>query len=212
MMNLKQAFRYQTYLEWLITEATYPARIDDSALTYTENHLKSNCGSGLEDETVYPNYSGDHIDGDSLIKFFVVAAQEREKLTNAIMTAKQEIYDTYGFYIDTEITANKFRQRGIKAIKRMVKPRDKWVEKKNGLTYRIDNDGRQTQVMYDIEVVYDRAFSYDYAKEVLKEITDEAESYSEKIDVATINTKVNYTPLCDVDTEFSEAVYAFISE
>lgn len=86
-MNLKEAFRYQNFLDKMMSAAEYSICVRDHALVTTKVHNKTKSDPEATDitETVevepfFPN--------DDVIFFMQWLIIEREKLTKAIVDAK----------------------------------------------------------------------------------------------------------------------------
>ncbi len=203
-MNLKEAFRYQSFLDKLITNARYSILDKEHALKTTKNHLKSKANPDATDllETVevpefFPN--------DDVIAFMLWVITERERLTKAIVEAKNSL----DFCFDAALEANKFRQLTNNAITSMLRyTAVKRVEQ--GRDYRFNVEGNQTPYFYEIETSLEENFNRSEAKTIARKLIETADETSMKLDSATINTIVNYEPVFNVNDSFEDVMTEFI--
>lgn len=203
-MNLKEAFRYQSFLEKMMSDACNSIANREHAITVTKTHNKSKANPDAVDfiETVetaafYPN--------NDVIRFMLWLIREREKLTNAIGFAKSDI----GFNIDAAVETNKFRQTANKAVKCMLSyPASKSIEQ--GRDFKFNAEGNQMPYYYEIEVVKSGAYDKDAAKAFMRSVIMEADKVSAEIDSAMINADVNYEPRFDVNETFDDVMAEFL--
>lgn len=203
-MNLKEAFRYQTYLRTLMNKACLSVAIKEHALKVTSTHLRSKANPDAEDvvteaevDPFFPN--------DDVIRFMVWLIEEREKLSKAINDAKRWMRVD----LDAAVESNKFRQGVISTVKQMLeyKPSKRMSR---GSDYRFNNEGVQAPYFYDIEVVSEEAYNREAATRIVKEVRKDADKVSADIDEAMVTTKVDYEPAIDVGDSFEEAMTAFL--
>lgn len=203
-MNLKESFRYQNFLDSMLTNARCSIEDRDHALLVTKSHLKSKANPDAADviETVEVD---DFFPNDAVVAFMVWLVDEREKLTRAICEAKNSL----DFSLDAAVEANKFRQTLHASIKRMLRfTPSKKIEK--GQDYKFNAEGNQMPYVYDIETSAEEAFNRSEAKEIMREMITTADTVSSEIDAAMINTTVNYEPKFDVNDTFEDAMSEFI--
>lgn len=202
-MNLKESFRYQSFLNSLMMNAGISISSKDHCFEVTKTHRKNKANPEDEDvvETVeadgfYPN--------DEVIKFMQWLISEKEKLSTAINRAKNSI----DFDLDAAIETNKLRQSAYINMKRMTSfvPTKK-IEQGRG--YKFNVEGNQMGYVYDIEVESKDAFDRDASKGIMRDIISNANEVSSRIDSAMINTVVDYTPMYDVNDSFEDVMEAF---
>lgn len=203
-MNLKEAFRYQNYLESLMKNAQNSIVLRGHCLKVTETHLRSRANIDASDVTKEAEVLEDFAPNDDVIQFLGWLISEREKLSVAINKAKQ----TIGFDIDAAVESNKFRQRASAAIKEMLTYKSsKRVTR--GQDYKFNNEGVQTPYVYEVEVVSEEAFGRQKSKEIMREMLSEADEVSAKIDQAMVNTLVDYDVVYDVNESFEDVMEKF---
>lgn len=204
-MNLKESFRYQSFLDAMMRTATLSVGEREHCLTATKTHLRKNANPDAEDMTEVVESEAVFYPNDDVIAFMVWLVGEREKLTKAIGNAKASI----GFDVDAAVETNKFRQAVNAAIKRMTRyTATKSTER--GTDYKFNNEGNQAPYYYDIEVSYKEAYDRDNAKKVMRSMISEADKTSAEIDSAMINTTVDYTPVYDVNESFDDVMEEFV--
>lgn len=205
-MNLKEAFRYQNFLDGMLKCAVSSISDRDHCLTVTKTHLRNKANPDVADvtETVevekfYKN--------DDVLAFMKFLVSEKMTLTQKISEAKASIVE---IDLDATIESNKFRQQTSNAIKMMMRhiPR-KTVEQ--GRDYKFNVEGNQTTYYYDIEVESVEAYDKGAAKELMRNMITAADTNSTLIDMALINTKVDYEPKFDVNDSFEDVMESFIA-
>ena len=205
-MNLKESFRYQNFLDGKLNDARYSIADRTHALKVTKVHLKKKANPDAEDITEVVEVE-EFIPNDDVIAFMCWLVAERQKLTEAICTAKASL----SFSLDAAIEANKFRQYTASAVKGMLKytPSKKTEQ---GRDYKFNVEGNQTPYYYDIETSFEEAFTRDSAKKAVRDMITAADKTSAEIDSAMINTVVDYTPVFDVNDSFEDVMAEFIAK
>lgn len=204
-MNLKEAFRYQNFLERMMKEAMFSISNKEHCLAVTKTHLRKRVNPNAEDmqETVdvEPFFKNDDV-----LRFMEWLVQERGYLTHAINQAKRES----AMDMDAAIETNKFRQQVSTALKSMLRytPR-KSTER--GCDFTFNNEGNQTTYYYDVDVESTEAFDRAGAKHLLRSITAESDDVSAQIDSVLVNSCVKYEPKYNVNESFEDVMDAFIS-
>ena len=203
-MNLKEAFRYQNFLDTLMTDASYSIQNREHCLITTKKHLRSKANPEAVDTEEIVD-AGDFYSNDIVLGFMQYLIGEREKLSTAIGEAKMSL----GFDLDAAVATNKFRQRlsnSVRSILRYTAPK-KRIEQ--GQDYRFNIEGNQTPYIYDVEVTVEAAYDTASAKEVMRSVNEKADKVSAMIDAAMINTTVNYNPTFDVNDDFNDVMERF---
>lgn len=205
-MNLKEAFRYQSFLDDRMRAAEFSLQQNEHAFSVIRTHKRKSANPEAEDmdETVD---RGDFYANDDVLRFMEYMIEQRELLSHAITVAKQSIE----FDIDAAVETNKFRQRLASAVKSMLRynPRDC---EEAGSDYKFNVAGDQTRYLYKIEVHYEPAYDRDGAKAAMREHIAEADSVSSMIDLAMITTAVGYEPPFDVNESFEDCMEDFLRE
>lgn len=202
-MNLKESFRYQNFLDENMKEAKYSLLESEHCLTTTKTHQRNKVNSEAEDITEIVEVD-EFFPNDAVLAFMVWLVAEREKLTIAINNAKASL----DFCLDAAVEANKFRQNVSGAVQSMLRfVATKRIEK--GRDYKFNVEGNQTTYYYDIETTTKEAFDRAKSKTIMRELITKADEVSAKIDMAMINTKVDYKPQFDVNDTFEDVMTEF---
>ena len=203
-MNLKESFRYASYLETLVSSASVNLYVRDHALTTTKTHHKSAVDPEAKDVTEVVD-AGDFVPNDDLIRFAQFVIAEREKLGDAITAAKNNC----GFDIDNAIAVNKMRQRVAGDIKRMLSFKASKT-KEFGLGYRFNVAGDQTSYRYEVETESKENFDRKASKTVMTAMLEESDVTSAEIDRVLVTTNVDFMPHFSVNDSFDDAVEAYL--
>lgn len=205
-MNLKESFRYQNYLDNLMTAACSSIGRREHGIKTIKNHRKSVVNSTDEDmiETVEVD---EFIPNDTVIQFLQFLIDQKEMLGIAIGKAKKSL----DMDIDAEIEANKFRQRARNAISYMLTNKPK---KRNeyGTGYRFNVEGNQAGYTYTIEITEEELFDRKADKTVMRRLRADSDKMSETIDKLMVNTEVFYTPPYEVGESFEDVIEEFANK
>ncbi len=203
IMNIKESFRYQNFLDQLEEYAISELIQRDHCLRKTMNHHMNAVNPDVEDKIEVDELE-DYPGSDNVIRFFIDLINERQGITDAIGKAKQSI----PFDIDSAVATNKFRQALAKTISVMLGRRpSKTVER--GSAFKFNADGNQVPYYYDIDVTTEDAYDRASAKEIMRKYSSQADKVSSEIDVAMINTNVDFTPKWDVNDTLEEILVQY---
>lgn len=205
-MNLKESFRYQNFLEDLMSEASCSLRNREHCLVTKKAHFRKKANPDAENiiETVETE---DFYNNDIVVKFMQWLIEERNRLTTAIVKAKTSL----DFDLDAVFETNKFRHRFTSTLRDMLRYTVPKKTIEQGRDYKFNNEGNQTPYVYDIEVVSSAAYDTDTAKKVMREAATESDRISTMIDLAMINTTVDYEPTFDVNDSWDDVMKIFSS-
>lgn len=205
-MNLKEAFRYQNFLDRLFLQACSAMVDSNNLLEVTKAHRRSKVITGIEDEV-------ETVEVDELIQpeIFIDLAlkiiSEREKLTKAISAAKQSLSGGLAD-MDAAIEANKYRQSVADRIRMVLRSKaGKKLERGTGYTF--NGEGNQVPYYYDVEVSTKERFDRVKLKEVMQNLLAESDEVSAQIDEAVVNTQVDYKAPWNVNASFEDVIANF---
>lgn len=204
-MNLKDAFRYQKFLNKLSEDAICSITSRENCLRTTKTHKRSLVKLDADDyvETID---NENPFTVDDLIAFMKELSIEKGYLTCQINIAKSSC----GFDIDSLIESNKINQNLCKAIKTALSIIPfSYTEKAKD--YKFDINGIQIPYCYDVEIDETRIFDGDKAKAIMKNTIANCEEKSKVIERMMINTEVNYSATYDVNDDFDDIVVNFIN-
>lgn len=207
-MNLKEAFRYQSFLNHLIDDGCYSISSGSHAFVITKNHHRSKANPEAEDliEEV-SNCKTPYYKNDDVIGLLLILVNEKGKLTREINIAKSNSDDD----IDAMIESNKARQRVTSSIEAMLQYKaSDTVERECDFKFNVD--GNQVAYYYDVEISKAEDFNRDAGKRISKILSGEADKISTAVDVAMINTHVNYDPIFDVNSSFEDVMEEYLAE
>lgn len=195
-MILKEAYRYQNYLNTLIRDAETYLMNKDFITETKQTHNRNKVNPDATDEVieVQKPYQVEFTPMD-LVNFNVKAIEEKQKLSDAIVSAKR----TAEIDIDSSIAINKVKQNYITILNNMANT--KASEKKSrGTDYKFDNEGKQGQYFYEIDEVVSIDYDRNDVKALAKKLSKETDDISTKLDTIELTTNVDYEPVWDYDT------------
>lgn len=204
-MNLKEAFRFQVFLDEKMRDAESSLRQREHAYTVKRLHKRKSANPEAEDrEEIVDN--GEFFRNDDVLRFMLFLVEQRELLSTAITKAKASI----DFDLDAAVETNKFRQRLASNVKDMLRynPRD---SKEYGSDYKFNVAGDQTRYTYEVEVHYEPNYDRENAKAVMRETLAKADQVSALIELTMVTTSVAYEPPFDVNESFEDAMEDFIA-
>lgn len=202
-MNLKEAFRYQNFLDRLLSQALATMSIQDNLMEVSKVHRHSKAISNGEDETEVTEVTG-LVEPDVAISLAQSIVKEKAALTQAIDQAKRNLAGGVGD-MDAAIEANKCRQSVAERIRAVLRCKSgKKIERGTGYTF--NSEGNQVPYIYDVEVTIKERFDRAKLKATMQELLSESDKVSAQIDEAVVNTKVDYKEHWDVNSSFEDIV------
>ena len=209
-MNLKEAFRYQNFLETMIGRGCVSIMDRSHSVSTIRHHKVNKVVPEIDDfdDSVVPGE--DFFRNDDVIKLLEFLIAEKIKLSSAVSEAKTAAEDKYGIDIDVALAANKCRQRVSDAIKSMlsVKPSTR-TEYAYGQKFNVE--GNQIDYKYEVDVTTSDAFDRNRSKEIAKSLTEASDTTSTMIDTIKVNTAVDYSPVFDVNDTFDDVMTEFLN-
>ena len=208
-MILKDSFRYQNYYNKLIESAYLFLAITDNVTQKKQEHLKSKYNPDAENETIIKKneyFENKNITPMHVVTFLMDILSEKEKLTNAIATAKVNAK----IAIDSSIEMNKSRQSVIRVLSNMVNIKS-YETTTTGRSVMLNADRNQVSYTYDIDEVVTIDFNRNVVKSILKKLTEQTDKVSADIDMANITVEVNYTPKYDLDDSLEDCIISCCS-
>lgn len=202
-MNLKEAFRYQNFLDRLLSQTLTTMSIQDNLMEVSKIHRRSKAISSGEDETEVPEVA-ELVEPNVAISLAMSIVKEKETLTQAIDQAKRNLAGGVGD-MDAAIEANKCRQSVADRIRAVLRCKNgKRVERGTGYTF--NGEGNQVPYIYDVEVTTKERFDRAKLKAIMQELLSEADKVSAQIDEAVVNTTVDYKNPWDVNLSFEDII------
>ena len=200
-MNLKEAFRYQRFLDSLMNQASAAITKRDNCVHTTETHLLSKLSFGEEDRVVEQEPT-DYIGNDAMLQFALELVKERGELSLAIDETKERI----SLDLDAAVELNKFRQRLAASIgAALASKTGKTIGPAIGHRLNVVS-GSLERYQYEVEYVASDAFDRESFAEARRQLLRDAEQTSAEIDLAIVTSEVSYVPPFDVNSSFDECV------
>ncbi len=204
-MNLKEAFRYQNFLDRIFGAACISIEKRDHCLIQTRNHLYNKVNPDMENVKEEVKTEEDFFANDDVIQAMLFLIEEKEKLSIAINKAKRSI----DMDIDAAVAVNKYRQLLNKSVAFMMRL-NPCTRTETGIAQKFNSTGDPVDYKYDVEVTSVEAYDRKAAKKIMKEVISEADKTSANIDFAKVNTTVDYTPVFDVNDSFEDVMNTFL--
>lgn len=205
-MYLKEAFRYQNFLENLIVSTKL--NLSKCNITQTvEEHQRNKFNPDAEDEVIdvtAENRTTEY-SADNLLEFLLHLAGEKEALARAISKTKR----TCELDIDTEISNNKTIHdvAALLALIEEIKPSE---TKKRGTGYKINAEGNQVPYTYDIKEITTIDFNRNFVRSYKKKLMQRADEISLAIDKAMVETEVPYQSKYSVSDSYDDVMEIFL--
>ena len=161
-MILKEAFRYQNYLENLANQCVIFLANNQNICTIKQIHNKHKANSDATDEEIIVEHTSE-LTANQVIDFCDVLINEKIAVTNAISKAKRECED-----IDLLISINKFREKFNTIFKNLsdnVKPEKTQTY---GTDYKFNANGDQMAYKYIIDNIKTIDFDRNNVKKMYK--------------------------------------------
>lgn len=209
-MNLKEAFRYQNRLQRLMEDAQ-TILVQEKNVTKVENTaLLHKVNPEAQDETTLETPNSEFSDQiTQVVIFLMFLLKERELLSHAIRTAKQNMDMDF----DGEMSLNARRQEIAAIFRRMSEIRcSENLYPNGGIAYKFNADGNQVSYRCDLKKVTTINFDRNKVRSYAAYLHKKSDTVSAELDKRMVNTEVDYTPPFDVNDSFSEILQWHISQ
>lgn len=207
-MNLKEAFQAQNKLENLFEFVTGYLEDGKNLVSVTEKHLRSKAAEGQQDESINIVVEN-KFPPDKVIDFLMLLIDERERLAEAISTAKASMK----FDLDSAVDVNKKRHLAVETLRTLRNFKSSsLLEKNSGIGYVFNKEGNQTTYRYDIERVKTIDYDRNRVRELIKKLQKKASKVSNQIDAALISTEVSYRPPFDMNAGNLEILEDYLTD
>jgi hypothetical protein len=195
-MILKEAFRYMNYLDELMNSA-FSYIQTPSFMTKTNQLCKNKRdkdGNEHEEKNILPKSIEVSFQPQDVIDIIDIILDEKEKLSNAIWTAK----GTAPFDIDKMVAINSQKRKAINEFTRLAKMNKSTLRQSEKRGYIINANGEQTPYFYDVEEITTIDFDRTKVKQAISRLTKEADKNSHDIDLCLLTTEVDYEQKWDI--------------
>lgn len=205
-MYLKEAFRYQNFLETLMMKTGNYLTDSRVSMKTMQEHMRKKINPDAEDETIDANViKVVDFSANELICFMEFICKEREDLTTAISAAKAKA----PIDIDTEIANNKTRQRIAATFSAMGNMKSS-ERKSRGTDFKFNAEGNQVSYYYEIKEVSTIDFDRNKVKNLAKAFITKADEISTLIDKAMVEIEVDFSGAFNVNDTYEDAVNKFL--
>lgn len=206
-MYLKEAFRYQNYLNELISATTNYLGSGQYTTKTVQEHLRKKANPDAENETI--DLSAERAlayTANQMVDFLQHLIDEKQKLTKAISEAKKGC----SIDIDAEVANNRIRQNVAATLSRMgnMKPSERMTR---AYAYKFNAEGNQVQYAYEVKEVTTIDFDRNKVKGISKKLIQCADEASTAIDKAMVELVVDYAPNYSVNDSFEDAIEQFLT-
>ena len=206
-MYLKEAFRYQNFLNRMIEQTTSHLSSRNFVTKTTQEHMRKKANAEAEDETVEVVVDRPfECTNNQLVSLLEHLMDEKEKLTYAISAAKA----SSAIDIDAELANNRVRQKAAYVLSEMskIRPSESVIR---GIGYKFNDEGNQVPYNYDIKQVTQIDFDRNKARSKSRSMTAKADEVSASIDKVMVELEVKYDPEYSVNDSYVDVVEQFVS-
>ena len=206
-MNLKEAFRCQNKLKALMDEAESILEDKRNITEVKVTTLYSRVVPERENEVTVEAAPSEYADRiDAVAAFLLDLLHEREKLSQAIRTAKAQL----PIDMDSEVCLNTRRQAVARVLRTMVDFRSSETMRPGGAVgYRFNAEGNQVAYRCDEKRVTTIHYDRNRIRAELKKLTAQLDAVSTELDRWLINSEVAYEAPFDVNDSFAAIFEAF---
>lgn len=206
-MYLKEAFRYQNYLNELISATSNYLCSGQYTTKTVQEHLRKKANPDAENETIDLSVERALVcTANQMVDFLQHLIDEKQKLTKAISEAKKGC----SIDIDAEVANNRIRQNVAATLSRMgnMKSSERMTK---AYAYKFNAEGNQVQYAYEVKEVTTIDFDRNKVKSIGKKLIQSADEASTAIDKAMVELAVDYTPNYSVNDSFEDAIEQFLT-
>ena len=203
-MNLKEAFRFQNRIEWLMGEAKEVLGRERNVTKVENTTLRHKVNPDVEDETTVEEPETEYADQITEIAVFLMfLLDEREKLSRAIREAKKGMDMDF----DGEVSLNAKRQHIAEIFRRMSEIRcSERLLPGMGVGYKFNAEGNQVSYRCDLKKVTTINFDRTKVRSYATGLSKKADQVSAELDKSMVNTDVAYEAPFDVNDTFAEVL------
>ena len=207
-MNLKEAFRCQNKLKALMDEAESILEDKRNITEVKVTTLYSRVVPERENEVTVEAAPSEYADRiDAVAAFLLDLLHEREKLSQAIRTAKAQL----PIDMDSEVSLNTRRQAAACVLRTMVDLRGSETMRPGGAVgYRFNAEGNQISYCCDVKRVTTINYDRKVIHAALSRLNRQADETSNRLDLCLVTSKVDYTVPFDVNASFAEAFETYL--
>lgn len=129
-----------------------------------------------------------------IVNFIVRAIEEKQKLSDAIVSAKK----TAEIDIDSAIAMNKVKQNYFTILNNMANTKAS-ERVTTGTDYKFNVSNEQVSYRYEVQEIVSIDYNRNDVKALSKKFVKETDEVSTKLDTIELTTNVDYEPVWDYD-------------
>lgn len=206
-MNIKTAFRYQNFLNTVISSARY--KLSLVKIRMTETHQRSLANTDAVDEVIEtenPDLAAG-ITAEKCIALLFDLFNEKSALDKAIAEAKK----ASDFDFDAELNSNKARRELISFLSPYASCTN-GEKMSRGSDYKFNAEGNQVSYSYPVKVVSELTYDPGTLSEKIKALDTIADDISDKVDKFLLETEFDFTPAFDIHDKFDDIIKRYNTE
>ena len=209
-MNLKEAFRHQNKLEWLMGECREILCRERNVTKVENTMLLHKVNPDAVDETTVEVAETEYADQITEVAVFMMfLLGEREKLSCAIRKAKSVLDIDF----DGEVSLNAKRQKIAEVFRRMSEIRcSEKLLPGMGVGYKFNAEGNQVSYRCDLKKVTSINFDRNKVRSYATGLSKKADKISAELDKCMVNTEVGYEAPFDVNDTFAEVLRWYVDQ
>lgn len=208
MMNLKDAFRAQNRLEYLMDQADAILTDSRNTMKTKMTHLRSKVMADTQDtetEDTAPSEYAEQI--NQVAAFLMEMLSQREKLSKAIQEAKAKL----PLDMDSETGLNRVRQNLAYTFRSMaaLKATETFLPG-GGSGFRFNADGNQVTYRCDAKKVTTINFDRNKIRGMASTLGKKSDEISAQLDQCLVNAQVDYELPFDLNDSFDVVLSDYI--
>lgn len=208
MMNLKDAFRAQNRLEYLMDQADAILTDSRNTMKTKMTHLRSKVMADAQDtetEDTAPSEYAEQI--NQVAAFLMEMLSQREKLSKAIQEAKSKL----PLDMDSETGLNRVRQNLAYTFRSMaaLKATETFLSG-GGSGFRFNADGNQVTYRCDAKKVTTINFDRNKIRGMASTLGKKSDEISAQLDQCLVNAQVDYELPFDLNDSFDVVLSDYI--
>lgn len=208
MMNLKDAFRAQNRLEYLMDQADAILTDSRNTMKTRVTHLRSKVMADAQDAETVDTAPSEYAEQINLVAAFLMEMlSQREKLSKAIQEAKAKL----PLDMDSETGLNRVRQNLAYTFRSMaaLKATETFLPG-GGSGFRFNADGNQVTYRCDAKKVTTINFDRNKIRGMASTLGKKSDEISAQLDQCLVNAQVDYELPFDLNDSFDVVLSDYI--
>lgn len=208
MMNLKDAFRAQNRLEYLMDQADDILTDSRNTMKTKVTHLRSKVMADAQDAETVDTAPSEYAEQINLVAAFLMEMlSQREKLSKAIQEAKTKL----PLDMDSETGLNRVRQNLAYTFRSMAALKaTETVLPGGGSGFRFNAEGNQVTYRCDAKKVTTINFDRNKIRGMASTLGKKSDEISAQLDQCLVNAQVDYELPFDLNDSFDVVLSDYI--